>query len=149
MRKIGLLAGAEAKKMKDNKGTTYIGPPMPSIFVKYYTTEHLNDTDEAASDAKRELDGLTDKERARQTRLVPRRCPRDGHSDVSKWAELYDALDLAISHLPQLRANPVPAAPPPSTEEPPKDENELYEWENMRYDEEVPYRLADRNRRRR
>jgi hypothetical protein len=148
VRKIKLLIDTEANKMKVNTGKNGIDPPMPSIFAKYYVEGNLNDPTDAASNAKTELDRFTPAEQTRQTRLVPRRCVRGGRLNASKWAELYDALDLAISHLPQLRATPVSAASPPSTEEPPKDETDLYEWENARY-KKVPYRLADRNRRRR
>lgn len=151
VRKIKLLIDAEDNKMKVNTGAINIGTPMPSVFVKYYAKEHLDDTGTAASKAKEELDRLTATERARQIRLVPRRCviPPRGHLDAPKWAELYDALDLAISHLPQLRAAPVPVAPPSSLKEAPKDEKELYEWEDARYNEKMTYRLADRDRRRR
>ena len=151
VRKIKLLIDAEDNKMKVNTGAINIGTPMPSVFVKYYAKEHLDDTGTAASEAKEELDRLTATERARQIRLVPRRCviPPRGHLDAPKWAELYDALDLAISHLPQLRAAPVPVAPPSSLKEAPKDETKLYEWEDARYNDKMPYRLADRNRLRR
>lgn len=149
VRKIQLLVGAEAKKIEGNPSAIKIDPPMPSIFAKYYSEKNLGNAENAASEAKRELDELTtDKERARQIRLVPRKCPRDGHSDAPKWAELYDALDLAISHLPQLRAAPPPVAAPPLEVQRPDGETDLYEWENERY-KKVPYRLADRNRRRR
>ena len=152
VRKIKLLIDAEDNKMKVNTGKIGIDPPMPSVFVKYYAKEKLDQTEKAATKAKEELDRLTATERARQIRLVPRRCvmiPRGGRLDASRWAELYDALDLAISHLPQLRAAPVPVAPPSSLKEAPKDEKELYEWEDARYNEKMTYRLADRDRRRR
>jgi hypothetical protein len=151
VRKIDLLLQAEALKVKDNAGGIVIVPPMPSIFAKYYVKKNLNDPRDAASKAKEDLDQFPRAEQARQIRLVPRMCviPRDGHSDASAWADLYDALDFAISRLPQLHAAPQPIAMPPPEEQRPDGETDLYEWENKRYDTEVPYRLADRNRRRR
>ena len=150
VRKIKLLIDTEAEKMTGAAGSIDIAPPMPSIFAKYYVEGNLGNAEKAASEAKDELDKLTDKERARQTRLVPRKCavPHDDYSNASKWAELYDALDLAISPLPQLRAAPPSVAAPPHEGRRPVGETELYEWENVRYGQ-VPYRLADRNLRRR
>jgi hypothetical protein len=152
-RKIKLLIDTEANKMKVNTGKNGIDPPMPSIFAKYYIAGHLDNTGAAASKAKNELDELKATEKARQNRLVPRKCvvPHGDYSNASKWAELYDALDLAISPLPLRPIAPAPVPAPLATKQRPldTDTNELYEWENARYREKVPYRLADRNRYRR
>ena len=151
VRKIDLLLQAEALKMKGNAGGIGIVPPMPSIFAKYYVNEYLDNPEKAAREAKDGIVSFTRAEQARQIRLVPRRCaiPRDGHLAASRWAELYDALDLAISPLPLQPIAPGPAPESLATEQRPPGENNLYEWENELYGKEVSYRLADRNRHRR
>jgi hypothetical protein len=124
---------------------------MPSIFAKYYVDKCLDDPEKAAREAKDALDQFPRAEQARQIRLVPRRCviPRDGHLTASRWAELYDALDLAISPLPPWPTAPAAVPVLHAAEQRPTDGNNLYEWEDERYEEEVPYRLSDRNRHRR